>query len=365
LLQHLRPRSTRTGTLFTTAVLGLGLLLAACGGDSEAAEEPTTTTARPTTTSTSTTTTTIPPTLSLLTGLPVDDDAVLERPVVAVKIASNLDAQPQLGLETADIVVEELVEGGISRFLAIFQSTDADPAGPIRSARTSEVDLLPLFGRPIFANSGGNAGTIRALTNANTSVQAGHNTGFGGLYFRDRSRRSGTNNLFTNTSEIRNAAGEQATPPGPIFSFLADDDDPPATAMPVIGVDVSFGSTRTRWVWDADQGGFLRWQDGREHLDVDNFQLAFPNVVVLSTPYQTSPADPRSPDAVSVGSGEAWVLSNGWMVPGTWERPAPGSRYILRDANGDEISLTPGRIWLSLPRAGAGTVAFLDADPRG
>jgi hypothetical protein len=363
LLQHLRPRSARTGTLFTAVTLGLALtLLAACGGDSEAAEEPTTTTTRPTTTTTSTTTTTIPPTVSLLTGLPVDDE-VLERPVIAVKIASDRSAQPQVGLDTADMVVEELVEGGISRFLAIFQTVESDPVGPIRSARTSEVDLLPLFGRPVFANSGGNAGTIRALANANSSVQAGHNSAFGGLYFRDRSR-SAPNNLFTNTSELRAATQDQATPPGPIFTFLGQDDDPPTTAMPVIGVDVSFGSTRTRWVWDADQGGFLRWQDGREHLGPENFQLSFTNVVVLSTPYQTSPADPRSPDAVSVGSGEAWVLSNGWLVAGSWERPTPESRYVLRDANGEEIPLTPGRIWLSLPRAGAGAVAFLDADPR-
>jgi hypothetical protein len=365
-LQHLRPRSTRTGTFPILALVLVCLAwAAACGGDSEAAEEPTTTTTRPTTTTTSTTTTTIPPTLSYLTGLPVDDDEIIERPVVAVKIASNLDAQPQLGLETADMVVEELVEGGISRFLAIFQSTDSDPVGPIRSARTSEVDLLPLFGRPIFANSGGNAGTVRALANANTSVQAGHNTAFGGLYFRDRSRSSGTNNLFTNTSEIRDAAGETATAPGELFRFLDADAEPPAAALPVIGIDVSFGSTRTRWVWDADQEAFIRWQDGREHLGVDNLQLAFTNVIVLSTPYQTSPADPRSPDAVSVGSGEAWILSNGWLMTGTWERTSPEARYVIRDGSGEEIALAPGRSWISLPRTGAGAVALLEADPRG
>jgi hypothetical protein len=361
-LFHQRFRSPRAGIAALVALAFAAAFVASCGGDSEAAEPVTTTTTRPTTTTT-TTTTTIPPTLSSLTGLPVDDE-VLERPVVAVKIASDRSAQPQLGLDIADMVVEELVEGGISRFLAIFQTTDSDPVGPIRSARTSEVDLLPLFGRPIFANSGGNAGTIRALANANTSVLAGHNSAFGGLYFRDRSRPSGTNNLFTNTSELRSAAGEGAVPPGELFAFRVEGDDPPTHATPVPGVDISFGSTRTRWVWDADQGRFIRWQDGREHLSVHNFQLAFENVVILSTPYQTSPADPRSPDAVSVGSGEAWVLSAGHVVAGSWERPAPDARYVLRDADGNEIPLVPGRTWISLPRTGAGAIAFLDADPR-
>ncbi|MDZ7677832.1 MAG: DUF3048 domain-containing protein [Acidimicrobiales bacterium] len=344
-------------------MIGAALLLAACGSDDSDAAEPTTTTSSTTTTTSSTTTTTEPPTLSQLTGLPVEDESVNERPVVAVKIASDRSAQPQVGLSVADVVVEELVEGGISRFLAVFQSTDSDPVGPIRSARTSEVELLPLFGRPVFGHSGGNRGTIRALANSNT-LSAGHNSAWGHLYFRDRSRPSGTNNLFTNTSELRDAAGDGAAPPDGWFGFLDEDVEPPLHALPVVGVDVSFGTTRVRWVWDDDQEMFLRWQDGREHLDPDNLQLAFPNVVVLSTSYRTSPADPGSPEAATVGSGDAWILSDGWVVSGTWQRPAADAPYELFDPDGNEISLSPGRIWIELPRAGSGSVSFLDADPR-
>ena len=354
-----RPRIRAGLTALAGALL---VLLAACGGGDNANAAESTTTSSTTTTSSSTTTTTEPPALSALTGLPVDDEAVLERPVIAAKISSDRAAQPQVGLSTADWVIEEVVEGGISRFLAVFQSTESDPVGPIRSARTSEVELLPLFGRPIFVHSGGNQGTIRALS-ASQTLSAGHNSAFGHLYYRDRSRR-GPNNLFTDTSAIREAVGDDAAAPGELFRFLDRDDDPPHHALPVSGVDLSFGSTRTRWVWDADQGAFLRWQDGREHLDPDNFQLAFPTVVVLATRYQTSAADPRSPEAVSVGSGDAWVLSDGWVVAGTWERSTPDSPYVLRDPDGEEIALAPGRIWLALPRTGEGNIEFLDADPR-
>jgi hypothetical protein len=357
-------RSPRRRWITGGAILLLALTVAAaCGGGGDEAEAEVTTTTRPTTTTSTTTTTTEPPTLSLLTGLPVDDDEVLERTAVAVKIASDLNAQPQLGLATADIVIEELVEGGISRFLAVFQSTDSDPVGPIRSARTSEVELLPLFGRPIFAHSGGNAGTIRALANSDT-LSAGHNSAFGNLYSRDRTRSSGTNNLFTNTSVLRDAAGHQGVAPSAIFTFHDPDDGPPANADTVVGIDVSFGSTRVRWVWDSDRQAFLRWQDGREHPGADGQQLGFTNIVVLVTPYQTSPADPGSPEAVTVGSGEAWVLSNGYVVAGTWERPTAASRYELRDADGNEITLVPGRIWIELPRLGRSEIAFLASDPR-
>ncbi|MGY6502334.1 MAG: DUF3048 domain-containing protein [Acidimicrobiales bacterium] len=341
-------------------VFAVGLVVAACSGDDDDVAEPTTTTTTSTTTS-STTTTTEAPTLSLLTGREIDDPEILDRPVVAAKIASDRDAQPQVGLDVADVVVEELVEGGISRYLAIFQSVDSDPVGPMRSARTSEIELLPIFGRPIFAHSGGNSGTMGALRNANTSVNAGPDTPFGNLQLRDSSRRR-PNNLFTNTSLLREAAAADASPPEAWFAFLGEDDEPSAQALPVVGVDVSFGTTRTRWVWDEERQAFLRFHNGTPHLAPDDQQLGFETVIVLNTPYGTSAADVRSPEAITIGAGDGWVLSNGWVAAISWERPERHAPITLRDADGEELALSPGRIWMALPRAGSTT--FLDADPR-
>lgn len=346
---------------FLAVAAVVSLILAACGNDDD--EPPAEST---TTTSTSTTTTTEPdvPILSTLTGLEIDDEQINERPAIAVKIASDRSAQPQVGLEVADVVVEELVEGGISRFLAVFQSVDSDPVGPMRSARTSEIDLLPLFGQPVFAHSGGNAGTMSAIRSNPAIINAGPDSAYGSLQYRDTSRAR-PNNLFTDTSALREAALDQATAPTAWFSFLEPDDDAPEGALPVVGVDVSFGSTTTRWVWDADRQEFLRWQDGREHLDAEEQQLGFGTVLILGTTYGTSFADPSSPEAITVGGGEAWVVSDGWVVSGTWERPEVGDRITVRDGDGEEIPLAPGRIWISMPRAGAGNVSFLDTDPRG
>jgi hypothetical protein len=355
-----RSSRTRTARLALMLVVG-ALLVVACGDDDDEVAEPTTTTT--TSTTTTTTTTTEVPAVAPLTGLEVDDESLVERPVVAVKIASDRNAQPQEGLATAEVVFEELVEFGISRFLAIFHTTDSDPAGPMRSARTSEIDLLPVFGRPIFAHSGGNPGTLIALRNANVGVDAGADSAYGHLQWRDTSRAR-PNNLFTATDAVRIAAGEDASPPTAWFRFLDDDEDPPHHAVPAIGIDVSFGSTNTRWVWDEERREFLRWQDGREHLDPDDRQLGFDTVVVMATPYGVSPGDSRSPEANTVGSGEAWVLSNGWLASGTWDRPAPDQPWVIRDGDGEEIPLAPGRIWVALPRAGVANVHLLDADPR-
>ncbi|HEX6421121.1 MAG TPA: DUF3048 domain-containing protein, partial [Acidimicrobiales bacterium] len=103
-------------------------------------------------------TTTEPPAdVAPLTGLTGDFDGRLDRPALFVKIDNVEEARPPAGLDRADIVIEEQVEGNLSRLAAVFHSTDADPVGPVRSTRTTDIELASLFGRPLFASSGGNA----------------------------------------------------------------------------------------------------------------------------------------------------------------------------------------------------------------
>jgi hypothetical protein len=117
------------------------------------------TTARPTTTVAPTTTQ--PPVLYPLTGVPVEDPAAYTpRPALIVKIDNGVNSHPQTGLNQADLVYEEIVEG-VTRFAAAFNSADSDPVGNIRSGRTQDVNLFASFNDPIFAYSGANA-TVNA-----------------------------------------------------------------------------------------------------------------------------------------------------------------------------------------------------------
>ena len=119
------------------ALVIAGVVVVAAGGDDEAVTTTTTTT-----TTRPTTTTTTAPQISALTGLPADEE-IRARPVVAVKI-DNADGKstPQIGINEADVVYEIQVEGQVTRFLALYQSTDAAPIGPVRSARSSELSLI-------------------------------------------------------------------------------------------------------------------------------------------------------------------------------------------------------------------------------
>ena len=99
----------------------------------------------------------------------------LERPALAVKIDNVTRAHPQSGVNVADVVYEEIVEGGVTRLVALFQSSSADMVGPVRSARTSDPPLLAGFDHPLFAYSGANRGTRTELAES-TITDVGYDT---------------------------------------------------------------------------------------------------------------------------------------------------------------------------------------------
>ncbi len=364
-------RTRRRASAAVASLLALSLIAVACGDDGEQAAT-TTSTAAPTTTTSTTeapTTTTTEPHRMQLTGMPVADELAALRTAMIVKIDNNNgNARPQRGINTADVVIEEAVEGNESRFFAVFHTNYTDPVGPVRSARTSDIDLMAMFGRPTFSSSGGNGGTMGAIRAAEVAVVAGHDSQYGSYFFRMSNdgdiRRRAPHNLFTNLSELCSAACPEGSPPPPFATWLAEGETRP-TALPTAGVDITFGNNPVQWVWNPDTAGFLRWQKGTPHVDPDDTQVNAQNVLLLMTPYGTSPFDSRSPEAHTVGYGEAWVLTNGTVTHGSWDRPTREVPYTLRDDEGNVIPLTPGQTWVELLRTDKPTPSFLQEDPRG
>lgn len=361
-------RPLRRAARAVALLLSLALIAAACGGD-DAEEAESTTTEAPTTTTEATTTTTEAPPVMQLTGLPVPDELAPLRTAMIVKIDNNnSNARPQRGITTADVIVEEAVEGNESRFFAVFHSNLTDPVGPVRSARTSDIDLMPLFGRPAFSSSGGNPGTMGAIRDNDVAVVAGHDSSFGHLFFRLRDdagiRRSRPHNLFVNLTELHDATAAQGAPPAPFATWRGADDPLPDTAQPTFGVDITFGQNPIQWVWDEAAGGFLRSQRGTPHVDPDGNQVTAANVLLFLTPYAVSPFDHRSPEARSVGSGEGWVLTAGHAIHGTWTRDTREATYTFTDDQGEVVALTPGQTWVELLKP-QNPPGWLEADPRG
>jgi hypothetical protein len=321
-------------------------------------EEPTTTTSSTsTTTSTTSTTSTTQPVgpLMPLTGLS-SADANPEAGALVVKIGNNNgQSRPQMGLIEADIVYEELIEGSKTRFAAIYHSTLPIEVGPVRSGRTSDIDLFDGLGMPALGFSGGNSvvlGAIRSAANRDEIVDVG--AIWRESYYYRVDDRSAPYNLwfspFDDDGEEREIRG--LTTPGPQFVYGTLDE---SVGQPIGGVSVnyppSFSGRESVHIWDEAVGGWVRVQDGTLHtglLDGEETEIAPANVVVALIPYGVSPADPASPEAESFGMGGVQVFTQGREVQGQWIRSEENPVWDLRTVGGDPIPLAPGATWVLL-----------------
>lgn len=387
--------------LITLAVTG-GLAAAACGGDDspETSPEPAVDPAEPAPPSTSTTTTTVVldfggggddggdadgdggddpgsnagggdddghrPSISTphlviapLDGQPVSDEGVVSRRALVVKIDNNDDrSRPQSGLHEADIVYEELIENSKTRFMAIFHSEIPERIGPVRSGRTSDIELLNDLGTPFLAYSGANAIVLGDLARAE---RAGVFVDIGGLsielpYQRDRERKAPSNLYFDFSAVDTEAAASGAPAPSvqPLFDYGASNR---AGLAGVVGISVRYsnGGRAVSHIWDPDVSGWVRIQDGTLHtaeLEADLVELAPANLIVAQVDYDRSDADPVSPHVNSYGRGQGWVLSRGAVHDAAWERIEGRLGYRLIDSTGASINLAPGSTWVLLANSG-------------
>ena len=347
-------------------VVALCLLLAACGGAGAQDSAPTTTSAKSTTSTTKAkkkppaTTTTVPDLTSALTGLPLADQWVKARPVVAVKIDNaHGRSTPQAGINEADVVYEIQVEGQVTRLLSYFQSIDAANVGPVRSARGSEVPFLDELNGALYVWHGANAILLPLVRNSTSQPRSFDDVPH--LFYRDGSRRMPYNSFIHGTAQIRETAPKGFSGPWkPIFDFAQPGQKASKLAQPASFVHIRWptpfgggggGEAPVTYKWDGAL--WRRDQAGRNHVDVHGKQVAVENVIVRFTGALHSgtvdSAGSAVPTADVVGSGEAWVFSKGTVTTGTWWKPDNLTPTQYFDQAGKRIRLTPGRTWVSMP----------------
>lgn len=345
---------------FTPLVLVAALTLVACSsgkkGEDKAATVPSVT-ASSTTTSTS-----APPTAPLapLTNLPLDDPSHANRVAMIVKIDNAPEARPQAGIIEADVVFEEQVEGGITRLAAIFQSTDASPVGPIRSFRTTDINIGSALNKPLLAYSGANTIFLGAL-HKSTIVDVGIDRQPSD-YRRDKSRRA-PHDLFSDTPKLFAHAPSSSVAPPALFQYRTKDQPLTGAGIaPFIHTQVNFNPKLAvaTWDWDAASGTYKRGQNGTPDVDLAGRQVAAKNVIIQFTKYQNvagikDPSGSPVPEAALIGQGEAWLMSEGQIVKGTWTKTSSTAVTTYTDAAGTPFQLTPGQTWVELAPAGTAT----------
>ena len=357
---------------FSTAVFAaLALLAAACGGGEEADAGPETTTTSSTTTaapvvetedesameedeSEAVATTEAPADLGPvfpLSGEPLGDAEAPTTPALVLKISNNNanSREALIGLNHADIVYEERIEANATRFAAVFHSFVPDEIGPVRSARTSDIDIISNLNNPIFGYSGSNAGVAAQLAEADSAGLLTRVTAeTGASPFYRNSDFSAPDNLMVGGPEMLELANEDASAPSPVFDRS---DTVVALGFPSPGAWVQ-ASSDAAYLWDDESGTYLRYQSEQPHMTQDGVQVAPTNVVVLITTYVASQIDASSVDAQTIGSGPAIVYANGFRVEGTWTREFARDPYTLTTPDGQTIGLAPGLTWVSLTPEG-------------
>jgi hypothetical protein len=343
-----------TAAATATAVATVG----ACGGHHKvAAAPPTTSTVPVTTTTTKPTppTTVAPPPTAPLTGLLQPNRAQLRATAVVVKIDNVDPARPQSGVNQADVVYEEMVEGGLTRLAAVYQSQYPNLVGPVRSGRLTDPPIVDDLNHPVFAYSGTNAVFLPILRSQPvTAVDDGNHAA---SFFRT-SLHANPHNLYSSVLGLASVSTTHAPPP-PLFNYL-----PAHTAfrgtgiVPAAQVAIGFPNATVGWTWSPAAHLWLRSQNGTIDVDGAGIQLSTTNVIVQFVPYVVSLFGYESgipttiPAGQLVGTGVAWFFSNGEMVKGTWSRASVTSVTTYKDARGAPIRLNRGRTWVELPQIG-------------
>lgn len=337
-------------------------LIAACGGGKDDDEARTTTTRKATTT-TAAVEADIAAGAFPLTGLPGNNSPNLGRITLAVKYDNAPKARMQAGLNRADVVYEEKVEDGVTRFLALFHSTEpTEPIGPIRSARTTDIALVAPLKRPLFAYSGTNDVFQRAIDTA-PLIDVSPNKA--NVYFRQKGRPA-PYNLFSRTSAFFGLAPQGAAPPPPLFAYRAEGAPfDGAGITPANGVNVVYKgrniTTIADWTWNAGAGVYERSTDGVPHVDaIDNSRVNAKNLIVQFADYvdtgQRDTSGEPVPEGKLIGEGEAWIFSDGKLVKGRWSKASMEAVTVFTDSAGKKVRLAPGRTWLEIPPPGAATL---------
>ena len=319
--------------------LAVAVALAACGGGGKhSAEKPA---------AVKTATKPKPKPTAPLSGTPDPLLAANHRCAITVKIENTPQSRPKYGVEQADVVYEEVVEAGITRLAAVFNSQAPDRVGPVRSVRKTDQSLVwPIGG--VFAYSGGAPYAVASINTA--PVVQLDETRAGSLMFRDHSRRA-PDNLYAHLDQMYAKCGKPVPPPA-LFTYR--DVHAKLVGVPTSSVRVGFlgdPSFAVTWTWDASSGTWKRSIFGSPENVATGAQLAPTNVVVMFVSYVGG--DPSHADvgaeAMLTGTGKALVFRSGREIVGTWSRPDKDKPAQLLDAAGHVIALNPGQTWVELP----------------
>jgi hypothetical protein len=287
--------------------------------------------------------TTVP---STLTGLPVAP-SINSLPVTAVMIENSTFARPQSGLDQAGVVFEAIAEGGITRFVALFQDTSPSYVGPVRSIRPYYLSWLDGFDA-IVAHVGGSPEAIQDLTNWNIRDM---NQAYYSSYFTRITSRDAPHNVYTSIAQLNALETVKGDTTSTYTGFLRKAPNPSKSpTATTINFDISYGAYNVQYKYNASNNTYERFEGGAPHMVINQAgvqtQIA-PTVVVAMIMPNYLESDGLHNVYGTVGSGAAYVFQDGTATLGTWKKTANNAQITFTGSNGQPIRLDDGYTWLT------------------
>jgi hypothetical protein len=284
---------------------------------------------------------------------------IANRPAVAVKVENSVDARPQGGLEYADIVYEELVEGGITRYIAVYHSQVPDLVVPIRSVRPMDGPIVGWL-HPLLAFSGGQGAFLERA--GALGVQLVSNDAGSPGFWRTDDRYAPHNVAGNVQTFLAQADGNHQASPPALFTYAVPGEatSVQAAGTPAGQVQVALsGSSTPNWTWDPGAGRWLRAEGAYPAVSATGQQLGANNVVCLSVGVNASvgvdPAGNPIPETIVTGEGDGLLASEGAVLPIRWSKASEADPVVFTDTAGQPLRVAPGTTWFELVPAGSGS----------
>ncbi len=292
---------------------------------------------------------------SLLDGTQIADPAGQKAPVTAIMMENSPDARPQSGLKQAQVVYEAIAEGGITRFLCVYQQNKPGLIGPVRSLRMYYLDWAAPY-QPSIAHIGGSLFALNEVRNGN---YRDIDEFFNGSYYWRASDRYAPHNVYTSFEKLDALSAKKGYTSSEFSSFSRVDSKPAAT-KDATSVDVTISSApyNSHYDYDAATNTYKRSQGGGAHLDREDGQIAPTVVVALKVAMTTVMEDGYRENITTTGSGQAYVFQNGTVTEATWQKDGRVKPLKLIAADGSELSLVRGQTWISAVPNRTGAVAW-------
>lgn len=292
---------------------------------------------------------------SPLTGLKVQQQSDETKPVTAIMIENSPDARPQSGLKQAEVVYEAIAEGGITRFLCLYQQNKPQLIGPVRSVRPYYLD----WARPYDASIAHVGGSSLALQQVRNGSWRDIDQFFNGAYYWRASDRYAPHNVYTSFAKLdalNKAKGFKHSNPKP---FLRADPDPAkkVTAR-TIQVRISGPLYDSSYRYNAKNNNYIRYEGGVQHKDREKGVITPTAVVILGVDMAIKWEDTYRETVKTIGSGKATIFQNGEVIKATWHKDSQSRGLSFTDADGKSVALTRGQTWITAIPNGSGNVSW-------